>query len=286
MALLIKNSKNIGLDALISHRFRGFAPRENTLKGLRAALDFGVLLLEFDVRMAKCGTPMIYHDEYANDKHGVRRLLCDIPAYKFKKAGGRFASMPTLEALFSTIKHHKNKQAKFLIDIKDLGFEHEIHALVMYYGLAERVVYVSWIAEVLYRIHALAPNIPLCFSHWSGKISDKNYKQIASKHEIFISKTGDIPRMNEDYILGKRMGWVLEKPLTGELLNILKACNGMICIPTELIKPELSDYYHQHNIQISTFSYTDLAKIKQHSNEFKIDMYFVDNKQVFEDLAQ
>ena len=62
------DNPTLTIDALISHRFRGFAKRENTLEGLKAALDFGVVNLEFDVRVAACGTPMIYHDEYALDK--------------------------------------------------------------------------------------------------------------------------------------------------------------------------------------------------------------------------
>ena len=52
-------------DQLISHRFRGFSYRENTIKGLMNALDLGVQVLEFDIRVTRCGTPIIYHDEYA-----------------------------------------------------------------------------------------------------------------------------------------------------------------------------------------------------------------------------
>ena len=63
---------------LISHRFRGFSKYENTLDGLQAALDFGVINLEFDVRVAACGTPMVYHDEYAYDSGKTKRHLCDI----------------------------------------------------------------------------------------------------------------------------------------------------------------------------------------------------------------
>ena len=50
------------LTQLVSHRFRGFSPHENTIQGLNAALDFGVAQVEFDIRVTKCGTPLIYHD--------------------------------------------------------------------------------------------------------------------------------------------------------------------------------------------------------------------------------
>ncbi len=271
----------IGLKALISHRFRGFAPLENTLAGLRAALDFGVLNLEFDVRVDAAGAPMVYHDEYAPDSAGVNRLLCDYPAWSYKKLGGRFAYIPSLEALFSSFLHNKNKHAMLMIDIKDQGFEEEIHALVMYYGLAKRVVYVSWLPEVLYRLHDKAPDIPLIFSHWSGKISP----QIAAKHKIFISKDGHIPRDTTPYITGKRMGWALAKPLRGDLLDVIKASKGGICVPKTMLTKTQSEYYHEHGILVSSFSYTDLAEIKQHNSTLNIDRYFVDKKQVFEQVA-
>jgi len=39
----------VTISNLICHRFRGFAPYENTIDGLLAALDLGVLNLEFDI---------------------------------------------------------------------------------------------------------------------------------------------------------------------------------------------------------------------------------------------
>ena len=54
----------VNFKTFISHRFRGFSDVENTIDGLNAALDFGVQQVEFDIRVSKCGTPMIYHDEY------------------------------------------------------------------------------------------------------------------------------------------------------------------------------------------------------------------------------
>lgn len=48
---------------IIGHR--GYAARfpENTLPSLLAALDAGAASVEFDVRVAACGTPVLFHDE-------------------------------------------------------------------------------------------------------------------------------------------------------------------------------------------------------------------------------
>jgi len=269
-----------GIGALISHRFRGFAPRENTLPGLRAALDFGVQNLEFDVRMAKCGTPMIYHDEFALDGDGNKQYLCDYKASEYARLGGTFAHMPTLDALFSTVKVHRNKTAKLLIDIKDLGFEVEINALVMYYHLQHRTIYVSWLPEVLYRICALAPDVPLCLSHWCGDVS----KEVAANHDMHLSEDGTIPRLDAPYMTGVRYGWVLKQALSGEMLRILRASGGGICVPQSMLTRTLSDFYHDQDLFVSTFSYTDWPSINAHKTALNVDMYFIDDRQVFDEL--
>ena len=266
--------------ALISHRFRGFAPYENTLEGLRAALDFGVSNFEFDVRMAKCGTPMVYHDEFALDGNGKARFLCHHKASEYQHFGGAFARMPTLDALFSTIKVHKNQTAKLLIDIKDLGFEHEIHALVMYYRLQKRTVYVSWVAEVLYRLHDLAPQIPLCLSHWCADVS----AEVAANHDMYIAKDGIIPRASDKYMVGVRYGWVVKQPLAGAMLAVLKKSGGGICVPENMLTRTFSDFYHRQDLFVSTFSYTDWPAINTHKDQLNVDMFFIDSREVFEEL--
>jgi len=278
--LPIKKNNTVNAGALISHRFRGFAKYENTLEGLRAALDFGVRNLEFDIRVAQCGTPMVYHDEHALDGNGKKRYLCDYKAAQYESMGGAFARMPSLDALFSTIKVHKFQNAKLLIDIKDLGFENEIHALVMYYRLQHRAIYVSWVAEVLYRIHNLAPKIPLCLSHWSAELSASD----AAKHEVNISKGGIIPRIDDTYMIGVSYGWAVKDPLAGDMLAILKASGGGICVPESTLTRRLSDFYHDQKMFVSTYSYTAWPAIDAHKTALNVDMFFIDNRKVFEEI--
>ncbi len=268
----------LSIDRLISHRFRGFSKYENTVQGLNAALDFGVQLLEFDIRVTRCGTPIIYHDEYALDRNGKKRLLSNALAGDLQTLGGAFAHMPSADVLFKHARGHKNQTAILLVDIKDLGFEEEINSLVHFYGLENRVVYVSWIPEVLYRLHTLAPQIPLCLSHWCLPPN----KSIRAKHIVSTSITGEIPRNSTPYIHGQRRGWYIDGGLTGKMLEVLKFTKGYVCVPQDMITPELSEYYHNHQIRISTFSYTDWDHINRHNKKFNIDLYFIDNKAVFD----
>lgn len=270
----------IGLSSLISHRFRGFAPLENTLEGFVAALDFGVLNLEFDIRVTRCGTPMIYHDEFALDKAGKRHEISELMASDFKGLGGTFASIPTAEALFKIAGTHANTDAKFFIDIKDAGFETEIHALVCLNRLEDRVVYVSWVPNALYAIHALAADASLCLSHWC-----QDPPLIAREvHEVFEAPDGLVPRLDRDYIHGERSGWYIKGGVQGELRDMLRRTKGSVCVPQFMVTRDLVDAYHADGIEVSTFSYVTWPDIRAHEKEFNIDLYFIDNKRVFDEL--
>ena len=264
-----------GFSQLIAHRFRGFDTRENTIKGLLNALDYGVQLLEFDVRVAACGTPMVYHDEYARDKNGKKRYLYQIPAHRFSEIGGDFAFMPTLEDMLAAGTAHANKTAKFLIDIKDLGFESEVNALVHLNRIQLRTVYVSWVAEVLFRMAELAPDIPKCFSHWCAPVTP----EILAKHRVFLSKDGIVQRAPVERIIGVRSGWQMDAPVKGDLLAVL--AGGGICVPQDMITENVSRYYHKKNIYVSAFSYIETETMRAHQEQFNIDQYFIDKKDVF-----
>lgn len=271
----------LDISRLISHRFRGFAELENTIEGLNAAMSFGVQLLEFDIRVTRCGTPLIYHDEYALDNTGKRRMICDVMAKDLTAIGGRFATMPTAEALFNAAGQHTNKSARLLVDIKDAGFEHEIHALIMAAGLGHRVTYVSWVPEALYQIHEIAPEVPLCLSHWC-RSPDAMTRKIHTVHE---AKNGHIAPKTSRYVHGKRSGYFVDGPLKGELLEIIRTTKGSVCVPQNMVSAELVEYYHRNSIEVSAFSYVNWPSIMAADNAMKIDQYFIDDKRVFDEMV-
>ena len=71
---------------LISHRGgKGFGP-ENTLQSLQGALDFGVEMIETDVRMSADGVPVIHHSPFIGlrllsrmDMEEIRQREPDLP---------------------------------------------------------------------------------------------------------------------------------------------------------------------------------------------------------------
>ena len=75
--------------ALVSHRGgKGFGP-ENTLQSLEAAIDFGVEMVETDVRMSKDGVPVIHHSPFLGF-----RLLGHMTAREIEESA---PEVPTLE---------------------------------------------------------------------------------------------------------------------------------------------------------------------------------------------
>ena len=270
----------ISIDKLISHRFRGFSEHENSLAGLQSALEFGVQIVEFDIRVTKCGTPIIYHDEHALDAKGVSHHISEVLHRDFDALGGTFAHMPTADELLKVASQHENASCKLLIDIKDGGFEEEIHALVMLHRLMGRVTYVSWVPNVLFKMHEIAPDIPLCLSYWCQSPNEF----IRSIHDVHKAKAGNITRLDRDYIHGERSGWFVDGVISGPLKNMIIASGGSVCVPKHMITAKLVSAYHQDDIKVSTFSYIDWETIRTHKGTFNIDLYFIDNKRVFDEI--
>ena len=264
------------LTQLVSHRFRGFSPHENTIQGLNAALDFGVAQVEFDIRVTKCGTPLIYHDEAAKTKSGRVQHIRDVMARDRHSLGGVFTHMPTAEALFEAAAQHPNK-AKLLIDMKDAGFEDMLVALAEANGLMERIVWVSWLPETLYAIKDLAPNAELTLSHWCKSPSAST----RSIHKVFKAKNGEVPRPQRRLVIGERSGWFIDTPLKGEIRDLVQN----VCVPATMVTRKLVENYQADGIKVSAFSYVTREGLDAAEAALGLDDFFIDAKIVFDSFA-
>ena len=260
--------------SLISHRFREFSEHENTTEGLNEALDFGVQKIEFDIRVARCGTPMIYHDENALDQAGKLRHLYEVMASEFERLGGAFGHMPSVDALFKAISEHDNSTCELLVDIKDAGFEDVIYALAKIYNLTSRIVWVSWLPEVLYAMNDIESGQRLCLSHWCRRPG----RRTRAVHHVYSAKNGHVKRSKRRLIHGERSGWFVDGPIRGELRKILTH----VCVPAGQVWPDLVSQYQEDGIKVSAFSFTDQAIIENEARRLKLDDYFIDNKKLFE----
>lgn len=262
------------LSQLISHRFRGFAAHESTLEGLIAALDFGVRQIEFDIRHTLCGTPIVTHDEAAQDKDGRQHRICDLMARDLPQLGGDFAHMSTAETMFRAIAAHQNKDCLLLIDMKDAGFEDMLYALCAAHGLRDRARWVSWLPEVLFALHEIDKSAPLCLSHWCRPPAAAT----RAIHRVFIAEDNHIARPMRRYVHGERSGWFVNGPLQGPLKDIIST----VCVPAGQLSRPLVDAYHAAGITVSAFSYLTADDIKKAEESFGHDTFFCDAKAPFE----
>lgn len=259
---------------LISHRFRGFSKYENSLEGLNNALDFGVRQIEFDIRLARCGTPMIYHDEAASDGKGKTRHLCHVMAQDYANLGGLFAHMPSADQLFAAIAKHSHKDCRLLVDIKDAGVEVALYALAKSYGLIDRIIWVSWLPEVLYALNDIETGQSLCLSHWCRRPG----RFTRAIHHVFSADHGHIKRPERTLVVGERSGWFVDGAIRGDLRNLLTH----VCVPANQVWPVLVAQYQSDGIEVSAFPYTSKNTIARESKRLKLDAYFIDNKKLFE----
>ncbi|MEM7728030.1 MAG: glycerophosphodiester phosphodiesterase family protein [Pseudomonadota bacterium] len=265
------------LSQLISHRFRGFSDHESTMDGLVAALDFGVLQIEFDIRLTRCGLPLITHDEAAMDRAGRMRHVKDVRAAELGRLGGAFARMPSAPDLFAAIAAHDNKACRILIDVKDAGFEDMLYALCAAHGLRERTLWVSWLPEVLYAMRDIDPDAPLCLSHWCAP-PDASTRSV---HTVFEARSNHIPRPDRRFVHGERSGWFVDGPLRGELREMV----DWVCVPASQISRTLVDDYHADGTQVSAFSYVTGSDIERAERQFGHDAFFCDAREPFETVV-
>lgn len=263
----------VSLPQLISHRFRGFSKFENSIEGLNAVLDFGVKQVEFDIRVARCGTPLIYHDEIAPDANGQLHQICEIIAKDRHGLGNVFGHIPTADALFSAASRHPNK-AHLLVDMKDAGFEDMLVALAKAYRLEDRITWVSWLPETLYAIRDLLPDAKVTLSHWCKNPN----ATIRSIHKIYEAKDGYIPRPSRRHVLGERSGWFIDGPLRGDFRDLI----DNVCVPANMLTKSLVEDYQADGISVSAFSYISKDEVEKANIEFGLDDYFIDAKAVFD----
>lgn len=151
------------LPLVISHAAcKGHAP-ENTLAGIRAALDLGVDAIEIDVQCTADRVPVLMHDDTVDRTTNGAGAVAGLTLAQLRTldAGcrafdGRFAGerIPTLA---ETLEHTRGR-CLLIVEIKAADIEREVVEVIG--GAADEVMVWSFRPEVVQRIRTLAPAIP------------------------------------------------------------------------------------------------------------------------------
>jgi glycerophosphoryl diester phosphodiesterase len=140
-----------GSHEIVAHR--GFSARapENTLAAMRAALDAGAEAVEWDVQIAACGTPVLFHDSHlgrTSDGVGPLRRRT-VEQLKQLDAGSWFSAeyagerIPSLEEAYECVRgraHHVYSEMKAYRELEDLD---RIVRLTREAGMLDATTFIS-----------------------------------------------------------------------------------------------------------------------------------------------
>ena len=120
---------------IIGHRGASAVAPENTIAAFEAAIQAGADGIEFDVRLARDGVPVVIHDETLYRTHRVRQCVADSSVDQLNEF-----DVPSLAQVFNLFA--SNKLILYLeIKGKETQLAEECCRLVEQYGLKERVIF-------------------------------------------------------------------------------------------------------------------------------------------------
>ncbi|HEX8763234.1 MAG TPA: glycerophosphodiester phosphodiesterase family protein [Candidatus Saccharimonadales bacterium] len=142
---------------IIGHRGAAGLALENSPNSIRAALDYDIDAIEFDIHRTRDGKLVVLHDSHTGRIAEKRVLvhmktLAELQALKLKNG----QQLPTLEELFQLIGNKKT----VVIDIKDLGCTEELLRLLAAYPEVSAECTSLKYSE-LAKLHKARPDLPL-----------------------------------------------------------------------------------------------------------------------------
>jgi len=152
---------------IIAHRgFSAKAP-ENTLSALESAIDVGVESVEFDLQIAACGTPVLFHDAMlGRTTNGVgpvrRRPLAHLKALDAGSWFGPAFSGEKILTLDEALANLKGRVFRIYQDIKgyrEIDDLDRIVAITRRRDMVESTVFVASDWVIMNRLRQVAPDI-------------------------------------------------------------------------------------------------------------------------------
>lgn len=136
---------------IIAHRGASAVAPENTIAAFQAAIDAGADGIEFDVRLARDGVPVVIHDETLYRTAGVRGRVTDMSLDQLKPF-----DVPSVAQLFELFQSNK---LVLHLEMKETRVAEECCRLVEQYDLKDRVVFSCFEHSVLQTIKNIDPSL-------------------------------------------------------------------------------------------------------------------------------
>ncbi len=190
---------------VIAHRGDSYHTPENTVIGIREAINRGARLIEVDVRLSRDGVPVLMHDaDVDRTTNGTgpasafsAKQLAELDAGSWRHGSFRGEPVPTLQAAIAAAY----PRARLYLDIKEAGLSKPIGDVLSAGGFAPDSILIAVSDEdALRRYHADLPHTPLVWfgaipSNWDDAWFDSLLAHNVTAIEVFwptLQKTANV----------------------------------------------------------------------------------------------
>lgn len=168
---------------LLSHRLRGFGPRESSAANLEEALRRGVRIIEVDTRVTHDGIIVVHHAPTLQQGPLRGRLISqlsweEIETSRRDTSRGAATDLMTLTELAGQIK--ASGDVELWVDIKDFGAEAEHVHVLEEHELIERSRVISWLPQSVLAVHRARSGVRIGFSYCCTQRKAPLYRLLAS----------------------------------------------------------------------------------------------------------
>ena len=140
---------------IMGHRGCGGEEPENTLRGIRSAIEKGVDAVEMDVRLTADGKPAVIHDSSVDRTTNGTGLVSDLRYDEILKLdAGKGEKVPLLDEVLEI-----TRPVELFVEIKRPGAEETAVAAINDSGRTESVIVKSFNHRVLRKVGQLAPSL-------------------------------------------------------------------------------------------------------------------------------
>lgn len=218
---------------LIAHRGMNRLALENTLPAFEFAVSHGMNGVEFDVQLASCGTPVVFHDDTLDRLFGISAAVREMTAEQLRSLSP------------------KNPE-RFDVDPKDMGIP-----------TLDEVLRVLPQSDFVVNVEIKAPRIEL-------RSPTRATAEVLAmhRHEFVVSSFNPVELARLARISPRlRLGFLydVDEPLmlrTGWPTRILQLTGLAALHPNwSLVSPFLIDWAHQRRLDVNVWTVNDVERV-------------------------
>ena len=168
---------------VIAHRGRISPWPENSLIGIKKAIEIGVDGVECDLRMTADHKIVLLHDSTVDRTTDGKGPVGDLSLDELRRLhlcttgdGGKIGSDQTVPTLEELLELAAAGAIELRLEIKETGFEQQLVQQIRAFELAQRIVVISFFPIALYTVKTLESAIRTSLLVWS--FDPVNYRHI------------------------------------------------------------------------------------------------------------